>query len=75
MPNPHRLDLRVMSACLGVLSLALAYGLGAMQGDAFGHCLQTAGPETFHCPLCYAAALFFAAAVLPWPRRRRAARA
>lgn len=73
MPTLERLELRVMSASLGVFSLALAYGLGALQGGGLGHCLQVAGPQALHCPLCYAAALFFAGAALPWSRRPRAA--
>lgn len=58
-----------MLAAMGVLSLAVAGLLNALAPAPWEHCLAPAGAAP-HCWACWAALVFLAAAVLPWPRRR-----
>ena len=67
------LDLRLMLGSLGLLSLAIAYALGALR-DGLGHCLQTVAEAPAHCPFCYAGAALLIAAAAPWPKRAGARR-
>ena len=68
--NVSKVELRLALASIGVLFLSIAWLTAAMTGVDLGHCLpgfQTTDP---HCPACYAAIVFLAAAVSPWPSRK-----
>lgn len=69
MPKLTRdLEFRVMLASMGVLSMATAWLLNALAPAPWERCLQLADPAP-HCWACWAALGFFAAAMLPWPKR------
>ena len=64
--RPH-IEYRLAAASVAMLCLTAAWVLQVMAVEA-GRCLQSASPGLLHCPLCWAAGVFAAVAVLPYPR-------
>jgi|GWRWMinimDraft_6_1066014.scaffolds.fasta_scaffold92043_1 hypothetical protein len=62
-----RVELRLVLASVGVLFLSIAWLTAALTGVDLGHCLPGFQTADLHCPACYAAIAFLAAAVSPWP--------
>lgn len=71
----RRWELRLMLASAAALCLSTAWVLSALTNASLGRCLQLSEWTALHCPLCYLAALLFAAAITPWPPRLAAHRA
>lgn len=67
--NVSRIELRLALASIGILFAAIAWLTAALTNIDLGHCLPGFQTADFHCPACYAALAFLAAAVTPWPQR------
>lgn len=67
-----KVELRLALASIGVLFLSIAWLTAATTGIDLGHCLPGFQTADFHCPACYAAIAFLAAAIAPWPSRKPA---
>jgi hypothetical protein len=70
--NVSKIELRLALASIGVLFASVAWLTAALTSVDLGHCLPGFQTADFHCPACYAAIAFLAAAVAPWSTRRAA---